>query len=269
MCFTLLNSVVVFCLLHRAYLYQTGWTDQFHNSADVDFIVQGTVLPVHSAFFYQSSILQSCFTDTTNMGRPQLESCFRRYHVSHVGAFLCQLYPAADPERTILKNHCRQIVELAIHLECESVVRSVRSYLEDVPGVVLDDLKSFEALKFEKWFSAVAKLRSQKLEGCLVEFMCTWFDTIVSKFSDVEMSSILSNLSGLSVLHLLKGRDKFLRKEVSVRVEQGSSCTKCHHTVFSPIETYKSNRDGLLWSKSWTCPRCMDFKVTLNPWSFS
>lgn len=124
------------------YTYQTGWNEKFRNNADVVSAVEKEELPVHSAMFYESAIMQGC-SDDTSENKPRLESCLAKLKVHEVVVFLCQKYPLADPNRDVLQKHCCVIVEIAKKLECQSVLNQMGRYLEDHPDVILHSLRDY------------------------------------------------------------------------------------------------------------------------------
>lgn len=188
--------------MDRSYTYQKGWTEDFAHKADVLFIVEKEVLPVHSVMFYESSILQECLADTAAKSKPRMESCFLNYNVEEVVAFLCQVYPLPDSERVTLKKNFCAIVDIGHMLECRGTLNSVGRFLEDNSGVVLERLKVFEKVPYVNIFTMVRKIESTKLDATVMAYVAQNFQSIKTKFSDSDLSSTFSTLPGECVLKL-------------------------------------------------------------------
>lgn len=251
----------------RCFEYQKGWTEDFRAKSDVDFIVQNITLPVHSVLFYESDILQGCFTETTNEGRPQIESCFTKYKVDVVDAFLSQLYPSADPSRRLLDAHFYEVMEMGIHLDCGSVIASTKKYTEGVleleEGLYFANFSECEAVEVMEWFTLVEKIESEPLSRSLMSNFCCSFNDLLKKFSDDELTSILSKLSGEMRLELFLSIDNQIKEKKKVTLYQKNACTSCQEEGMKMIQTWKVNFKDSYRSLDCHCAKCEEkFKIS-------
>lgn len=224
----------------------------------MDFIVEKLVLPVHSIFFYQSSILWGCFTDTVNLSRPQIEACFSKYKAEDVDAFLCQLYPTADPDKSVFRCYCYEIMEIAVHLECQSVVESAITYMEEVPSILAKEFEDIQHSRMEKWFLMAKRISSPKLDKLLATILCESFDKMQGSFSSNQLASILSCIPGESVLQLVMSKDNQLKKRVELRLEHNASCASCENENYKRVKTWAFKKSEYVPPLTWSCPKCKD-----------
>lgn len=242
--------------MFRTYSYQQGWTDDFTDKADVEFVVEGIVLPVHSIFFFDSEILQGCFEDTADQGKPRLENCFSRYKVQDMIAFLCQIYPMVDPDKLELREHIFEIVDLAIQLGCGRVINTVGAYLERYPELFLSDFEDFKVVKYEKWFMLTGKLASSKIVSILTGFLVQAFDDMKKRFSHAELSSILTHLSSAALLQFTLGRENLLKQGPDGKIKRFRSCDLCAKTLSAQARCWVFDRTTENLAQVWKCSSC-------------
>lgn len=200
--------------------------------------MEDKILPVHSFVLEGSAILRACFSDSLNVGKPSIKTSFRKYTVHEVTAFLSQLYPMADPERTILRHNCCKIVDIAKYFGCESVIASVKSYLESAPVILTSGVDPLKPMDSVRWFSLAKTLCSKTLDSALVQHLIGNFETLMESITDDQIEDLFSHLSGAIGMKVAKARDKIFRGKIYVGICPKNKCSSCSAACFGLQSNY-------------------------------
>lgn len=218
--------------------------------------MKNAVLPVHSVLLYGSTTIQHHLANVANDEMPRVEGCFADYEVDEVDAFLSQLYPAADPERKVLERTCCEVMELALHFGCESVLDSALSYIFEVPQFVHQCFEDYNPEKIAKWFSVSLKTKSRPMHDFLEDTLFQNFEDLKRDLSGEDLASLLSSLPPASVLDLLRdARISKSESEFEMKLDHCTNCTSCEKEQRRTVKKWTVQRKHYK-RLEWTCPIC-------------
>ncbi|GMH43091.1 hypothetical protein BSKO_11013 [Bryopsis sp. KO-2023] len=110
--------------------YSKDWTEEFQNQADVELVVEGTVLPAHSPFLCQSQVLSGAIHDTANGGsKIRIESLFKDVETEVLDLLLGQLYASERMLRPEELDTSQKVINLAIKCGFDGIAKRLLSSL--------------------------------------------------------------------------------------------------------------------------------------------
>ncbi|GMH43103.1 hypothetical protein BSKO_11025 [Bryopsis sp. KO-2023] len=108
------------------HLYTEEWTEEFQREADVDLVVEGVTLEVHSTILCQSKVLYGAIRDTKNRsGRVRIESLFEGTTVEDVDMLLSELYSTSQTLLPHELDRFKRLINIAMKCGFDGLVKKV------------------------------------------------------------------------------------------------------------------------------------------------
>ncbi|GMH41652.1 hypothetical protein BSKO_09562 [Bryopsis sp. KO-2023] len=127
----------------ESFSYTEGWRKEFHKIADVELVVEGSVLVAHSQFLCQSEIFSGAILDTTNEGggKVRIEAVFAGVTVKELDSFLAHLYGVPKTVYPGELGESQKVINVAIKCGFDGVAKRVLNNLTKAsPGQKGNDL---------------------------------------------------------------------------------------------------------------------------------
>ncbi|GMH44473.1 hypothetical protein BSKO_12425 [Bryopsis sp. KO-2023] len=172
-----------------SFSYQQGWTQQYREHADVELIVEGHVLPVHSQLLCQSEVLEGAIRDTQQPGEKiRIRSLFEGTTLAEVDELLSQLYSTTMgiPDSLLTTKN---LIDLAMKCGFDRLATRIVETLVGDPTS-----KHFRLLQHEwsgmgvgvlrYWVDKCTLTRNASLETALIDFL-------VANYKEVFGSGVL------------------------------------------------------------------------------
>lgn len=171
------NLSRVWCF--RKFRYQSEWDEEFVSETDVDIVIEGEILPVHSVMLCQSSILRTAVRKTRNSGRLRLESGFRGVSVEDMDLLLAHVYPSSNVHASLDLHECGSVLPLAIKFGFHVVEKRILNVLSMRKETMPEELSVDDPCAVQNWIRLAMETACPSLTSVIAKFLARHYHTIL------------------------------------------------------------------------------------------
>lgn len=244
----------------RVLKYQNGWSEEFRTEADIDFVVEGQCLPVHSTMLSQSNVLRSAIYDTKNEGRIQLQSPFMSASICAVDDLLSQIYTSGCAFPGEL-SRSKSLMDLAMRLGFDQLVEIGLQYIQKYNN--LDNLrKELDKLNVEAvcwWIRVVQPARKTSTYKVVTQFLVDYYTIILGDYAEPKWNAAKAEISRDMYEDMTKRLHVELEstRNTTVRVHMRCANRDCLSTYVLPRVRVSELVKGLeISGYNYKCSRC-------------